>query len=110
LLLHPLLWSLQRSLLRLHIGVKHDLLCLLDLLSSNLHLLGLVSITHLCMLRLRIRLHLLHLLQIQGLLLLLLLYLLHLCLLELRLCEGCNLTIEGMGSRLGLGRDLVHGT
>jgi hypothetical protein len=82
----PLLWSLQQSLLRLHIGVMHGLLCLLDLLSSNLHLLGLVSITHLCMLRLRIRLHLLHLLQIQGLLLLLLLYLLHLCLLELRLC------------------------
>ena len=101
MLLHPLLWSLQRSLLCLHIGVKQDLLCLLDLLSSNLHLLDLVSITHLC-LHLRISLHLLHLLQIQSmLLLLLLLCLLYLCLLELRLCEGCNLPREGMGSRFG---------
>jgi hypothetical protein len=81
--------------LRLHIGVRHDLLCLLDLLSSNLHLLGLVSITHLC-LRLRISLHLLHLLQIQSMLLLLLLLCrLYLCLLELRLCEGCNLPRHG---------------
>ena len=109
MLLDPLLQSLLRSLLRLHIGVKHDLLCLLDLLSSNLHLLGLVSITHLC-LCLRISLHLLHLLQIQSMLLLLLLCSLYLCLLDLRLCVGCNLSREGMGSRLGLGRHLVHGT